>query len=205
MENGADKITVRQAVVVEGRYDKAKLSSIIDGMIITTDGFRIYKDKEKAQLLRAVALKQGVIVITDSDHAGFQLRGYLRSILQGADITHVYVPQVEGKEKRKRHAGKEGLLGVEGIAADTLRKLIGEAVLQAQKKSFSSADEADEIKRRRITKQDFFEDGLSGGENSLKKRQELLKKLGLPLYITANALLEVVNSLLTYEEYKALL
>ena len=122
-----DKIKVSRAVIVEGRYDKIKLSSLIDGIIIQTDGFRIYKDKEKAAMIRALAKKRGLLVITDSDRAGFQLRGFIRSIAKDADIRHVYIPQIKGKEKRKAIPGKEHLLGVEGMDADCLRKLIEQA------------------------------------------------------------------------------
>lgn len=205
MKEKTEKIKISQAIVVEGKYDKAKLSSLIEGVIITTNGFRIYKDKEKVQLLRKLAAKQGAIVITDSDSAGFRIRGHLRSILQGVRITHVYIPQISGKEKRKQQAGKEGLLGVEGIEADKLRELILGGVRQANAEGgpTSQTDTDKEIKKA-ITKQDFFEDGLTGCENSAIKRQLVLKKLELPSYVTANALLEVMNSLLTYEEYKTL-
>ena len=182
---------VSKAVIVEGKYDKIKLSSIIDGLIIQTNGFRIYKDKEKIALVRAVALKQGVIIVTDSDVAGFKLRGFIRSIAQGAEVTNIYIPQIVGKEKRKVAPSKENLLGVEGIEAQLLRTL------------FINADvvKVEDSTSRKITKMDFYEDGLTGHTDSANMRQRLLKRLGLPTYVTTNSLVDIINSLMTYEEY----
>lgn len=187
-----EKIKIDRVVIVEGKYDQVKLASLIDGIIIKTDGFRIYKDKEKADMIRTLGKKKGLLILTDSDHAGFQLRGYIRNIAKGADIKQIYIPQIKGKERRKEKAGKEGLLGVEGMDADLLRDLLKKAGVDAT----VSAD------RRLITKADFFEDGLSGGPDAAQKRGALLKHLGLPAYLTANALLEIINSMLTYEEYR---
>lgn len=196
--NISEKIRISQLVVVEGKYDKIKLSSIIDGLVITLNGFRIYKDKQKSALIKALAQKQGVIILTDSDKAGFQLRGHLKSILGDIDkslITELYIPQITGKESRKETASKEGFLGVEGTEIDLLRQMF----LDISKK-------ADRPKHQDpITKADFFNDGLSGTDNSALKRQALLKVLSLPSYISANALLEVINSLLTRGEYNELL
>lgn len=196
--NISEKIRISQLVVVEGKYDKIKLSSIIDGLVITLNGFRIYKDKQKSALIKALAQKQGVIILTDSDKAGFQLRGHLKSILGDIDkslITELYIPQIAGKESRKETASKEGFLGVEGTEIDLLRQMF----LDISKK-------ADQPKHQDpITKADFFNDGLSGTDNSALKRQALLKVLSLPSYISANALLEVINSLLTRGEYNELL
>lgn len=186
-----EKIHLKQAVVVEGKYDKIKLSSIIDALIIETHGFGIYKDKEKIALIKAVSEKNGVIIVTDSDVAGFKLRGFVRSIAKDATVTNLYIPQIEGKEKRKQSPSKQGLLGVEGINADVLRGLF---------KRFVTDEKAPD--RQKITKLDFYEDGFSGDENSAVKRQALLKKLNLPCYIGANGLIEIINSLMTYEEYK---
>lgn len=180
---------------MEGKYDQIKLSSLIDGVIIRTDGFRIYKDKEKSALLRTLGKQKGLLVLTDSDHAGFQLRGYIHSIAKDADIKQVYIPQIKGKERRKERPGKENLLGVEGIDAQTLYALLQKAGVSVQKET--AGDDA-----RRITKLDFFEDGLSGGPDAAKKRALLLRHLGLPSYLTTNALLEVINSMMTYEAYR---
>lgn len=190
-----DKIKIDRIVVVEGKYDQIKLSSLIDGVIIRTDGFRIYKDKEKSALLRTLGKQKGLLVLTDSDHAGFQLRGYIRSIAKDADIKQVYIPQIKGKERRKERPGKENLLGVEGIDVQTLYALLQKAGVSVQKET--AGDDA-----RRITKLDFFEDGLSGGPDAAKKRALLLRHLGLPSYLTTNALLEVINSMMTYEAYR---
>lgn len=190
-----DKIKIDRIVVVEGKYDQIKLSSLIDGVIIRTDGFRIYKDKEKSALLRTLGKQKGLLVLTDSDRAGFQLRGYIRSIAKDADIKQVYIPQIKGKERRKERPGKENLLGVEGIDVQTLYTLLQKAGVSVQKETAG-----DDV--RRITKLDFFEDGLSGGADAAKKRALLLKHLGLPSYLTANALLEVINSMMTYEAYR---
>ena len=188
-----EKIKIDRVVIVEGKYDQVKLASLIDGVIIKTDGFRIYKDKEKAAMIRALGAKKGLLILTDSDHAGFQLRGYIRNIAKGADIKQVYIPQIKGKERRKEKAGKEGLLGVEGMNADLLRDLLKKAGVQT--------GEAED--RRLITKLDFFEDGFSGGAEASQNRAALLSHLGLPSYLTANALLEIINSMLTYDEYRA--
>ena len=188
-----EKIKIDRVVIVEGKYDQVKLASLIDGVIIKTDGFRIYKDKEKADMIRTLGKKKGLLILTDSDHAGFQLRGYIRNIAKGADIKQVYIPQIKGKERRKEKAGKEGLLGVEGMNADLLRELLQKAGVEAK-----TAEE----NRPLITKADFFVDGLSGGADASEKRAALLKYLGLPAYLTANALLEIINSMMTYEEYR---
>lgn len=192
-----EKIHLSQVVVVEGKYDRLRLKPFLDALIIQTDGFRIYKDPEKIRLIRETALRHGVIVLTDSDRAGFQLRGFIKNIAAGAEITHIYIPQVPGKEKRKAVPGKEHLLGVEGFSEAALRELFGQAGL------ISGALPA--AKGRRITKQDFFADGLSGGPDAAEKRARLIRKLGLPGYLTANALLEVLNARMDYEGYRELL
>ncbi len=190
-----EKLSVSKAVIVEGKYDKIKLSSIIDGLIIQTNGFRIYKDKEKIALVKAVALKQGVIIVTDSDVAGFKLRGFIRSIAKDAEVTNIYIPQIVGKEKRKSVPSKENLLGVEGIDNKTLRELFMKAdVIKSEDSSI-----------KKITKMDFFEDGLTGSKDSAKKRLLLLKHLGLPCYVSTNSLVDIINSLMTYEEYRAIM
>lgn len=188
-----EKLAVREVVIVEGKYDKIKLSSLIDGLIIPLDGFRIYKDKEKTAMLRAIAQKQGAVIVTDSDRAGFQLRNYLKSLLAGAKVSHVYIPQIAGKERRKATPGKEGLLGVEGIDAATLRQ----AFLRAGIGSDQPGIQPDEP----ITRMDFFDAGLMGGQDSAKKRRELQKKLALPGYLSGNSLLQCINSLMTRAEF----
>lgn len=181
------------AVIVEGKYDKIKLSSVIDAVIIPTNGFRVFKDKEKMALIRYYASGAGIIILTDSDSAGFKIRNYIKGSVGNARIFNVYIPDIYGKERRKTDYSKEGKLGVEGMDEDVL--------IEAFKKS--GIDFSSEPRRRRdITKMDLFEDGLSGGANSSEKRAELLKILGLPELLTANAMLEVLNAMLTREQYK---
>lgn len=181
------------AVIVEGKYDKIKLSSVIDAVIIPTNGFRVFKDKEKMELIRYYASGAGIIILTDSDSAGFKIRNYIKGSVGNARIFNVYIPDIYGKERRKTEYSKEGKLGVEGMDEDVL--------IEAFKKS--GIDFSSEPRRRRdITKMDLFEDGLSGGANSSEKRAELLKALGLPELLTANAMLEVLNAMLTREQYK---
>ncbi len=185
------KIHINQPIIVEGKYDKIKLESLIDGLIITTDGFRIYKDKEKLSLIRAFADNGGVIVLTDSDGAGFQIRNHLKSCIGNGKITNIYIPDIFGKEKRKEKPSKEGKLGVEGIDVQILRK----AFLEAGVLSGS------EVHEPWITKADLMDDGLTGGNNSAELRKKLSAELSLPEHISANALLEVLNRLYDRERY----
>ncbi len=186
------KIHINQPIIVEGKYDKIKLESLIDGLIITTDGFRIYKDKEKLSLIRAFATNGGVIILTDSDGAGFQIRNHLKSCIGNGKITNIYIPDIFGKEKRKEKPSKEGKLGVEGIDAETLRK----AFLEAGVLSDSVTGEP------WLTKADLLDDGLTGGENSAELRKRLAAELSLPEHISVNALLEVLNRLYDRERYE---
>ena len=186
------KIHINQPIIVEGKYDKIKLESLVDGLIITTDGFRIYKDKEKLSLIRAFAMNGGVIVLTDSDGAGFQIRNHLKSCMGNGKITNIYIPDIFGKEKRKEKPSKEGKLGVEGIDAEILRK----AFLEAGVLSDS------EPKEPWLTKADLLDDGLTGGENSTLLRKKLAAELSLPEHISVNALIEVLNRLYDRECYE---
>ena len=186
------KIHINQPIIVEGKYDKIKLESLVDGLIITTDGFRIYKDKEKLSLIRAFAMNGGVIVLTDSDGAGFQIRNHLKSCIGNGKITNIYIPDIFGKEKRKEKPSKEGKLGVEGIDAEILRK----AFLEAGVLSDS------EPKEPWLTKADLLDDGLTGGENSAELRKRLAAELSLPEHISVNALIEVLNRLYDRERYE---
>ena len=185
------KIHINQPIIVEGKYDKIKLESLVDGLIITTDGFRIYKDKEKLSLIRAFAMNGGVIVLTASDGAGFQIRNHLKSCIGNGKITNIYIPDIFGKEKRKEKPSKEGKLGVEGIDAEILRK----AFLEAGVLSDS------EPKEPWLTKADLLDDGLTGGENSALLRKKLAAELSLPEHISVNALMEVLNRLYDRERY----
>lgn len=191
-------VRINETVVVEGKYDKIKLSSLIDAVIIETNGFSIFKDKEKLELLRKLADKNGLLIITDSDGAGFKIRHYLMGAIPKEKIKHAYIPDIFGKEKRKEAPSKEGKLGVEGIPKKEL--------MQALKRAGVIANEVETkaISKRKITKSDFFEDGLSGGMNSNEMRKQLLEKMNLPCRLSSNSLIAVINSIMSYEEYKAL-
>lgn len=180
-----------RAIVVEGKYDKIKLGGLIDGVILCTGGFRIYKDKEMQQMLRALAKKQGLAVLTDSDAAGFQIRSFLRSICGKENIVDVYIPDLYGKERRKQHPSREGKLGVEGIPEAVL--------LEALEKAGIGVREVQE-RADPITKLDLYELGLSGGAQSAVRRAELMKRLELPEHLSANALVTVLASLYSREE-----
>lgn len=180
-----------RAIVVEGKYDKIKLSSMVDGVIICTGGFRVYKDKEMQAMLRALAKKQGLAVLTDSDTAGFKIRGFLRSICGKENIVDVYIPDLYGKEKRKDHPSKEGKLGVEGVPEEVLQKAFADAGIGA---------ELVLQKKDTITKMDLFELGLSGRAESALRRKQLMKHLTLPEHLTTNALVTVLDALMSREE-----
>ncbi|MBR3593502.1 MAG: DUF4093 domain-containing protein [Clostridia bacterium] len=178
-------------VLVEGKYDKIRLSGIVDAPIITTDGFSLFNDKEKIEYLRAVAEKKGLIVITDSDSAGQFIRQRLRGFIDEKYIKNVYLPPIRGKERRKTHPSAEGLLGVEG----TDNKIIEEALIK-----FACTEKSE---GRRIEKSDFYALGLTG-DGSVEKRAALKRKLSLPSSLSGKALLDAVNILYTYEEFLAL-
>lgn len=180
-----------RAIVVEGKYDKIKLSSMVDGVIICTGGFRVYKDKEMQAMLRALARKQGLAVLTDSDTAGFKIRGFLRSICGKENIVDVYIPDLYGKEKRKDHPSKEGKLGVEGVPEEVLQKAFADAGIGA---------ELVLQKKDPIIKMDLFELGLSGRAESALRRKQLMKHLTLPEHLTTNALVTVLDALMSREE-----
>lgn len=190
-------IKVEQVIIVEGRYDKIKLSSIIDGIIIETEGFGIFKNKEKQKLIRRLAEKKGIVILTDSDSAGFVIRNFITSIVPKEYITNVYIPDIFGKEKRKTEASKEGKLGVEGVSVDVL--------ISAFQKAGIGVSDSEKGKKREITLNDFYDDGLTGAGNSKTKRVALLKALELPERMSTKAMLEILNTFLTYEEYKKLL
>lgn len=187
-------IHVDGAIIVEGKYDKIKLSGIVDCPIITTDGFGIFKSDEKKILLRWYAKNGGIIILTDSDSAGFRIRGYIKGLVNGGSVRNVYIPDVFGKEKRKTKPSAEGKLGVEGISASMLREAFERAGISS---------EAPKITEK-ITRADLYEDGLFGGKDSSSKRQELLRRLGLPEKLSVSGLLEVLNSSVGYEEYKSM-
>lgn len=186
-------IKIDKPIIVEGKYDIIKLSRIVDGLIIKTDGFGIFKDKEKQLLLRRLAGEKGIIVLTDSDSAGFLIRRFLKSSIPEDRITHVYIPDVYGKEKRKTQAGKEGKLGVEGISEAVL--------LEAFRKAGVICDETDTEERRLITNIDLYEARLMGRDNSKEKRVKLMKALALPERLSTSSLLKILNTFVTFEEF----
>lgn len=189
-------IKIDKVIIVEGRYDKIKLSSMIDGIIIETEGFGIFKDKDKQKLIRKLAETKGIAILTDSDSAGFVIRNFITSIVPKEYITNVYIPDIYGKEKRKDSPSKEGKLGVEGVSAEILKEAFKKAGIGV------SQSETNEIKK--ITLNDFFDDGLTGDTQSKRKRTDLLKKLDLPERMSTKAMLDILNTFITYDEYKKL-
>ena len=189
---------IREVIVVEGRYDKNTLAQTVDATVITLGGFSVFNDKEKLAFLRRLAEKQGgLIVLTDSDGAGFVIRNYLKGALPKELVKQAYIPDVAGKERRKRKAGKEGKLGVEGMKPEVLLECLRRA-------GATFLDEGTQVERGEpITKADLFALGLSGGTDSAAKRQALLKALELPEHLTANGLLEALNVLFSLEELTA--
>ena len=191
-------VKIKEAIVVEGRYDKNTLSQIVDAPIFETSGFGIMKDKAQLALLRRVAKVRGLIVFTDSDGAGFVIRNYLKSAISPQLLKHAYIPDIPGKERRKAAPGKEGKLGVEGMTP--------EVILNCLKRSGATFEEVQlRSHREQITKQDLFELGLSGGPDSQAKRLALLKKLELPAHMSANAMLQAINLLYSREEFYTLM
>lgn len=184
-------IKIKEAIVVEGRYDKNTLSQIVDAPILETSGFGIFKDKQQLALLRQVAEKRGLIVFTDSDGAGFVIRNHIKSAIAGKYLKHAYIPDIYGKERRKATAGKEGKLGVEGMRP--------EVIVEALRRAGATIEGESHGIPRGITKQDLVELGLSGGKDSSALRLKLLKKLNMPQRMSANAMLQALNLLYTKE------
>ena len=184
-------IKLDRPVIVEGKYDKITLENIVDALIITTDGFGIFKNKEKCDLIRQLAKKNGVIIMTDSDSAGAVIRSYIKKIVSDCEIINVFVPELNRKEKRKDKPSKSGLLGVEGMTPEIIEN--------ALKKSGVFSVKTEE--RRKITKADMFAFGLSGREDSKERRKNFLKYLGLPQTLSSSAMLDVLNNMLTFEEF----
>lgn len=185
-------VRIKEAIVVEGRYDKNTLSQIVEAPILETNGFGIFKDKQQMNLLRRVAQTRGLIVFTDSDGAGFVIRNHIKSAIPGKYLKHAYTPDIFGKERRKAAPGKEGKLGVEGMDR--------EIILEALRKAGATIEGEEEVSTHRITKQDLMALGLSGGPNSSEKRLALLKKLNLPERMSPNAMLQALNLLYSLEE-----
>ena len=185
-------VKIKEAIVVEGRYDKNTLSQIVDAPILETAGFGIFKDKQQMSLLRRVAETRGLIVFTDSDGAGFVIRNHIKSAIPAKFLKHAYIPDIFGKERRKAAPGKEGKLGVEGMKP--------EIIIEALRRAGATMEGESAVSGSQITKQDLMELGLSGGADASAKRLALLKKLDLPEHMSANAMLQALNLLLTTEE-----
>ena len=186
-------ISIREAILVEGRYDKNVLSQIVNAPIFETNGFGIMKNKEKIEFLRSVAENRGLIILTDSDGAGFVIRNRLKGLLPPEKLLQAYIPQISGKERRKQKGGKEGLLGVEGMTP--------EIILDALRKSGAHfMDESDSPRFGGITRQDLFLLGLTGGENSSQKRETVKKAFSLPSHLGTKAFLDALNLITTEEE-----
>lgn len=189
-----EKLNIKEAIIVEGRYDKIVLQSVVNSLIITTNGFRIFNNKETQLLIRKLAQTRGILVMTDVDSAGFVIRNFLNGIVDKSQIKHCYIPTIYGKEKRKRELSKEGKLGVEGIN----RQQIVNAILNS---SATILSEQKVKSTREITKMDFYDLGFIGKDNSAKLRKDLLLHLGLPEYLSTNAMLGALNCLYTYDEF----
>ncbi len=187
-------VKLDRPVIVEGKYDKLRLQSVIDAPIVTTNGFRIFNDREKRAMIRRLAAENGIYVLTDADGAGLVIRNLLRGSVPKEKITNIYIPAVKGKEKRKAAPSKEGYLGVEGIDAETLHAIFAPFAV-------NNGTESEAAVRTPVKKSDFFEVGLTGGEGSAARRAALCAYWKLPPYLSANALLEAVNLLYSKEEF----
>lgn len=188
----AERLKIPYPVIVEGRYDKLRLENVIEAQILTTDGFGVFNKSEKAKLFRALSQKTPIIVLTDSDGAGKLIRSHVTSMIAPERLIHLYVPRIEGKEKRKNAPSAEGILGVEGMENELLRRLFA---------PYEDRAAAVRAMENPLSKTDLFVDGLTGGEGSATRRDALAQKLGLPSGMTPNAFLSALRVLLTYEEY----
>ncbi|MBQ9228628.1 MAG: DUF4093 domain-containing protein [Eubacterium sp.] len=191
----SEKLKLTQAVVVEGKYDKLKLSQLLDAFIIETNGFGVFKDKERLAFIKKLARERGVIVLTDSDHAGFMIRRYIASGIPKEQLTQVYIPDVYGKEKRKQQPSKEGKLGVEGMTREVLLKAFQRAGV-----AFEAVQQENPV-----TQYDLYAAGLSGTSNARQNKKKLLKALDLPEFLSTHALLSCLNNMMTREEFLRLL
>ena len=186
-------IKLKQTVIVEGKYDKITLENVIDANILTTDGFSIFKDERKRELIKKIALKNGIVILTDSDSAGNIIRAHIKNICKNGTVTNVYIPQLRGKEKRKAFSSKEGTLGVEGMTKEVL--------IEAFERSGISVDGQTDKITRKITKADFYNIGISGSANSSALRKSLAEFLELPDNLSSNAFLDAVNAIYEYDEF----
>ena len=192
MENSQKRIKIKETIIVEGKYDKIRLSPLFDANIIELGGFRIYNSKDRLALIRRIAEKSGIIILTDSDSAGFRLRHYLSSAVPKDKITNVFIPDVSGKEKRKAKPGKENLIGVEGMKTEVL--------LDAFRKAGIALGEGDSERKKPLAKAYLYELGLSGGENSAELRRKLCEYFSLPKMLSSNSLSEILPIITTKAE-----
>ncbi|MBQ1388426.1 MAG: DUF4093 domain-containing protein [Clostridia bacterium] len=188
-------IRIKEAIIVEGKYDRMRLIPLFDTAIIETGGFRVFSDKEKRAVIQQLAKTRGIVLLTDSDGAGLVIRNYLKGAIASGSVKQAYVPQIEGKERRKEQPSKQGLLGVEGMTDE----IIINAVLRSGAEVIGENVE----KMEPLSKADLYELGLTGQENSAQRRKELLKKLGFPQYMTTNAMLSALSLLYTKEDLLA--
>lgn len=186
-----DKIKLSEAVIVEGKYDKIKLSNILDAFIIETNGFAVFKDKTKLSFIKKLAKERGIIILTDSDHAGFMIRNYISSGVPKEQIKNVYIPDIFGKEKRKNAPSKEGKLGVEGMTKEVIVEALSKAGITSSKSVCSDP----------VTTVDFYDLGLTGGAGSKAKRKALCKVLDLPEFLSTSSLISCINNFMTKEEF----
>lgn len=194
-------IKIKEAILVEGRYDINTLRQLVDTVILETGGFRIFKDRERLEMIRKIAARRGILILTDSDGAGCTIRSFLRGAMPKEQVKHAYVPEIMGKEARKRHPSKEGKLGVEGMPQDILLR-----ALQRAGATFLSGTEAGEAAADKpLVKADLYALGLSGTAGSEKRRKALLAELGLPQYLSANALLDFMNAVSNRGEVQEIL
>ena len=187
-------LKIRQAIIVEGRYDKIKLSSLVDALIIETDGFGIFKDNEKKTLIKRLAEERGILILTDSDSAGFKIRNYLGGSLPGDKVFHAYIPDIFGKEKRKTEYSKEGKLGVEGVPSQVIINALERAGIEFEL-------EGDKTETRQITNIDLYEYGLSGTDDCKGRKERLLSYLSLPTRLSTKSLVKVLNTFMTYDDF----
>lgn len=185
--------TIKEAVIVEGNYDKIKLSGFLDGIIITTHGFAVYTNEDFVKTIQELAKKTGIVIFTDSDSAGMRIRNFIKQKITDGSVKHAYIPDIKGKERRKREASKEGLLGVEGMTEEIIIKALRDAGCEID-------DEVSNAKTSQITKTDLYMLGLSGGNESSELRRKLSAEINIPARISANMLLDVLNRLYTYDE-----
>lgn len=186
-----EKIKLTEAVIVEGKYDKIKLSNIIDAFIIETNGFAVFKDKSKLSFIKKLAKERGIIILTDSDHAGFMIRNYISSGVPKEQIKNVYIPDIFGKEKRKNAPSKEGKLGVEGMTKEVILASLEKAGVSSTSSVYDNP----------ITTVDFYDLGLTGGANSKAKRKAVCKALDLPEFLSTSSLISCINNFMTKEEF----